>query len=208
MGKRDGVPNDGGGKGMSTDYDAPYSCACCGKKTTNYLCGRCARKPDEDENVAPKADIVRSTGAHEESTRRVIALEDSNAALRTDVSRLRGMVAYAIDAPTLDSCRSILTDTLDGVNGAENYKEVKGEREVLRAEVVALNEWIKEMIGEFYGPDTKPLVEKIGEICRERDDAREENERLKDTRFELAKEVTRLQEALLDSKYGPAKEAR
>jgi hypothetical protein len=50
------------------------------------------------------------------------------------------MIDYAMDAPDYASCKSILVDALDGVNGAENYEEVKGERETLQAEVAKLRE--------------------------------------------------------------------
>ena len=68
-------------------------------------------------------------------------LQDSvkeNAALRAEVSRYRGMIEYARAAPDFSSCKSILADALDGVNGAENYEEVKGEREILRARIALL----------------------------------------------------------------------
>ena len=28
---------------MSFDYDIVFPCACCGEKSTNYLCGKCAK---------------------------------------------------------------------------------------------------------------------------------------------------------------------
>lgn len=68
--------------------------------------------------------------------------------LRAEDSRLRGMAAYALDAPTFDSCKSILRDLLDGVNGAENYDEVKGERETLRASIAALTRERDELKGQ------------------------------------------------------------
>ena len=58
--------------------------------------------------------------------------------LHSDRFRLRGMIAYAKNAPDFSSCKSILADALDGVNGAENYEEVKGEREALRARIEVL----------------------------------------------------------------------
>ena len=76
-------------------------------------------------------------------------LQDSvkeNAALRAEVSRYRGMIEYARAAPDFSSCKSILADALDGVNGAENYEEVKGERDALRARIAVLEkvvEWAK-----------------------------------------------------------------
>jgi len=58
--------------------------------------------------------------------------------LHADRFRLRGMIQYAKGAPDFDSCKSILADALDGVNGAENYDEVKGERDILRARLALL----------------------------------------------------------------------
>ena len=58
--------------------------------------------------------------------------------LKLDNIRLRSMIDYAMDAPDYASCKSILADALDGVNGAENYEEVKGEREALRARIEVL----------------------------------------------------------------------
>jgi hypothetical protein len=70
--------------------------------------------------------------------------------LHADRFRLRGMIQYAKDAPDFDSCKSILSDALDGVNGAENYDEVKGRlallEKVAKAAKMAVNggtsEWI------------------------------------------------------------------
>ena len=75
-------------------------------------------------------------------------LQDSvkeNAALRAEVSRYRGMIEYARAAPDFSSCKSILADALDGVNGAENYEEVKGEREALRARCAVLEKVAEEI---------------------------------------------------------------
>jgi len=75
-------------------------------------------------------------------------LQDSvkeNAALREDVSRYRGMIEYARAAPDFSSCKSILADALDGVNGAENYEEVKGVREALRARIAVLEKVAEEV---------------------------------------------------------------
>lgn len=55
-----------------------------------------------------------------------------------EISRLRGMAAYALDAPNIDSCKSILRDLLDGVNGAENYEGIKGERGILLSALLGL----------------------------------------------------------------------
>ena len=53
--------------------------------------------------------------------------------LKLDNIRLRSMIDYAMDAPNYDSCKSILVDALDGINGAVNSDEIKGERDSLRA---------------------------------------------------------------------------
>ena len=80
-------------------------------------------------------------------------LQDSvkeNAALREDVSRYRGMIEYARAAPDFSSCKSILADALDGVNGAENYEEVKGEREALRARIEDVEALTDKLFANFY----------------------------------------------------------
>jgi hypothetical protein len=65
--------------------------------------------------------------------------------LKLDNIRLRSMIDYAMDAPDYASCKSILADALDGVNGAENYEEVKGEREALRARCAVLEKVAEEI---------------------------------------------------------------
>jgi len=68
--------------------------------------------------------------------------------LHSDRFRLRGMIAYAKNAPDFSSCKSILADALDGVNGAENYEEVKGERDALRARIEVLEKAIEFVISD------------------------------------------------------------
>ena len=87
-------------------------------------------------------------------------LQDSvkeNAALRAEVSRYRGMIEYARAAPDFSSCKSILADALDGVNGAENYEEVKGEREILRARIEDVD-GMAFVIAEDYCPVGMPTI--------------------------------------------------
>lgn len=43
-----------------TDYDVPYQCACCGKMTTNYLCGRCAKEHYSNDIDALRAALLRA----------------------------------------------------------------------------------------------------------------------------------------------------
>ena len=64
--------------------------------------------------------------------------------LEREESRYRGMILYAANAPYFDSCKSILRDALDGVSGADNYDEVKGEREILRARITPLEKVAEE----------------------------------------------------------------
>lgn len=44
-----------------TDYDVPYTCACCGKYTTFYLCSRCAMNQSNlpEEVAAKDAELAR-----------------------------------------------------------------------------------------------------------------------------------------------------
>jgi hypothetical protein len=69
------------------------------------------------------------------------------------------MIDYAMDAPDYASCKSILADALDGVNGAENYEEVKGERDALRARIEVLEKVVidvdEAMRGDYHREGTK-----------------------------------------------------
>lgn len=49
-----------------------------------------------------------------------------------EIERLRFMLDYASQAPTLEAARSICRDALNGVGGAYNQKAVRGEIEKLR----------------------------------------------------------------------------
>jgi DNA repair exonuclease SbcCD ATPase subunit len=71
--------------------------------------------------------------------------------MKKEISRYRGMIAYARAAPDFASCKSILTDALDGANGAANYEEVKGERETLRAELRHLNAQLNMRVAQAEG---------------------------------------------------------
>lgn len=42
---------------MMTDYDVPFECACCGNKSTNYLCGKCMAMERDKENSALRSRL-------------------------------------------------------------------------------------------------------------------------------------------------------
>lgn len=78
---------------MSFDYDIVFPCACCGNKSTNYLCGKCAKEhcPScaalraESKMFRERWELeqIRYEGissANEELRARLEALEKENAA--------------------------------------------------------------------------------------------------------------------------------
>ena len=47
---------------MSTNYDVAYECACCGKKSTYYLCRACAKEQAEAHVSAAEGRVEESSG--------------------------------------------------------------------------------------------------------------------------------------------------
>jgi len=76
-----------------TDYDVPYQCACCGKMTTNYLCGRCAKGQYSNDIAALRSSLA----AEEEAIRWTV-----------DILRKRGKGDYTIRGDTDDLADDIL----------------------------------------------------------------------------------------------------
>jgi len=61
--------------------------------------------------------------------------DDEMQRLTADRDRLRYWIDYAKDAPNFDDCKSVLADALDGVTGAYDVVEIRGEREQLRTKL-------------------------------------------------------------------------
>lgn len=65
-----------------------------------------------------------------------------------EITRLRSMIVYARQGPA-SAVDSILADALDGVNGAENVTEIRGERERLRESLETIKTQYGKVCPEF-----------------------------------------------------------
>lgn len=97
------------------DYDVPFECACCGNKSTNYLCGKCMALTRDVENAALRAEVERLTVELQlsEYNNSVVFPAAAKVIVKRDaeLKRLRAVIEWACGDDTGDfyKCEHYLT---------------------------------------------------------------------------------------------------